>query len=93
MGHGTLLRDVGHSHTCDVSALRLCLFPLELMNGREIATQNGDTHVDLRLVNGASLQHPASIDFSCYGALQICIDLQSLRFSVAVCEVQIGASA
>jgi hypothetical protein len=29
---------VGQSRTCDVSALRLCLFPLELMNGREIMT-------------------------------------------------------
>jgi hypothetical protein len=32
---------VGQSRTCDVSALRLCLFPLELMNGREIATAVG----------------------------------------------------
>jgi hypothetical protein len=27
---------VGHSRTCDVSALQLCLLPLELMNGCEI---------------------------------------------------------
>jgi hypothetical protein len=48
---------------------------------------------DLRLVNGASLQHTASIDYLRYGSLQICIGLQSLRFSVAVSDVQICASA
>jgi hypothetical protein len=36
---------VGHSRTCDVSALRLCLFPLELMNGRQIATAGLRTHL------------------------------------------------
>jgi hypothetical protein len=85
---------VGHSRTCDVSALRLCLFPLELMNGREIdATAERPALVTIDGTDGASLQHPASIDYLRYGALQICIGLQSLRFSVAVCDVQIGASA
>jgi hypothetical protein len=36
---------VCHSRTCDVSALRLCLFPLELMNGREITTAELRAHV------------------------------------------------
>jgi hypothetical protein len=76
---------VGHSRTCDVSALRLCLFPLELMNGREIAT------ADVRMwTDGESLQHPTSIDYLRNGALQICIGLQSFGFSVAVCDVQFG---
>jgi hypothetical protein len=83
---------VGHSRTCDVSALQLCLLPLELMNGCEIdgrtaalvtCDPDGDT-------DGASLQHPASIDYLRYGALQICIGLQSLRFSVAVSDWRVG---
>jgi hypothetical protein len=45
---------------------------------------------DLRSRNVASLQHPASIDYLRYGALQICIGLQSLRFSVAVCGVRLA---
>jgi hypothetical protein len=39
---------------------------------------------DLR---SASLQHPASIDYLRYGALQICIGLQSLRFSALRCRL------
>jgi hypothetical protein len=39
---------VGHSRTCDVSALRLCLFPLELMNGREIDDGRTACACDLR---------------------------------------------
>jgi hypothetical protein len=42
---------------------------------------------DLRSVNGASLQHPASIDYLRYGALQTCIGLQSLRFSALRCRL------
>ena len=79
---------VGHTRTCDASALRFV--PLTAGVDERARDRDDRTASPPRAESGsvgATLQ-PTQLDNMCYRALHVFIDLQSLRFSaLLVCEV------